>query len=269
MRTHDVPRWFTEVRVEVETLISNSECRKRFQEMIRAWSKASQTFMKWPEISWINDTDHPLRCYVPPKLAIEAPPQRFPLPVEDKALSLQEKYVALAMIHDALIEPAARSVPWDNEFDPYQFFVDLYLLDRNGETLRETLPDSDEPLLRKVLEDVKHDLQRVLSVRLGDPQDAEMDELDRYVEPLTSDQERIVRFLWTRKHATKFTTLKEQCWDKDVQTTTVSRTLERIGKRWTEEGIYDVSLNISKSKESVKLVKPDKSTDKKTDSTVG
>ena len=96
----------------------------------------------------------------------------------------------------------------------------------------------------------------------------EADECDRFVDPLTPRQKKIIRFLWSRKHATQFKTLIDECWKKDVEMTSVSRTLERIGERWYANNLCDISLNISEADQSVKLVKPDKSTDKKTDSTV-
>lgn len=85
-----------------------------------------------------------------------------------------------------------------------------------------------------------------------------LDELEVYLEPLTSKQQKIVRFLWTRHHATKFETLMENCWDKSIELDSVRRMLERINNNWIKRNpSLGISIYISKKDFKAKLLKPD------------
>ncbi len=145
MRTKTVPSWVMELRVEVAKLVGLPKNRERFLDMIREWKR--------PEIQRraVRDAD----SASPP-----APRIRCPLPMGDKNLSLPEKYVALAMIHDALLEPSGRITPRvasaDALADPYDAMA--FIAFRDEDALLEMLPDNSEALLRAVLEIIQSDL---------------------------------------------------------------------------------------------------------------
>lgn len=142
MRTKDLPSWVIELRVEVTKLVERPKNRERFLGMIREWKR--------PEIQRRAVRD------------VDAARVRCPLPIGDKHLSLPEKYVALAMIHDSLIEESGRITPRaasaEDLADPYDAMA--FIAFRDEDALREKLPDNSEALLRAALEDVKRDLQQ-------------------------------------------------------------------------------------------------------------
>ena len=171
-----IPRWVMELRIEVERLVEQPQTGERFREMIRDWSKAVtgklhadlDEFRKRVERLGVTSAAD----------GEEASPLRFPLPVGIQKPSLQEQYVALAMIHDALNEPAHQLNPWqdiqdDSTVDPFAFVV-RFKLDHNVPQFEEVFPESAEPLLRIALEAVKNDLKEMFPAsdeRREDPVD--------------------------------------------------------------------------------------------------
>lgn len=78
----------------------------------------------------------------------------------------------------------------------------------------------------------------------------------------TSLQMSVVELLWTRRHRTKFDTLRSTAW-KDrlpVSDGAIVRLLRRINAQWTH---LVFSLEISKLKKTVKLIRPDPKADGK------
>ena len=88
------------------------------------------------------------------------------------------------------------------------------------------------------------------------------DLLAMYLDPLTPLQTKVVEVLWTRRYRTKFKTLKDTAWNdrRPVSDLGVIRLLKRINARWTR---LPFSLEISESKDSVKLIRPDPKADGK------
>lgn len=266
-----------ELRIEVERLVEHPQTRGRFREMIRDWSTAitdklhadrDQLRKRVEQFGLTNAAD-----------GDEASPLRFPLPVGIQKPSLQERYVALAMIHDALNEPDHQLNPWqdiqgDSTVDPFAFVV-RFKLDHSVPQFQEVFPESAEPLLRIALEDVKNDLKEMFPAsdeRRENPVDlagAESgvksvrqqgnDPLSALLDELTSNQVKIVRFLWSHLHSVDWRSLPNDAFrdGEGRQDEAVKRALERLQGRLNE--LYErfhVELEINAETRRVRLEKP-------------
>lgn len=123
-----------------------------------------------PKQGWVWEWDyintpkaHPEReriCgWVPPDLAWSAePPVERILPLEDRALRLDEKYTLLAAVHDCALKGVDRIAPWRETSIPYVALCHN-LVKINGA----------EHELRTFLEDVKADLLARQRIIQGEP----------------------------------------------------------------------------------------------------
>lgn len=140
--------------------------------------------------------------------------------------------------------------------------------------LKVNLPDLAELLNRIAVESAKAIASQHHRTNQqpgkADPESDDGHSLGRYQDPLTPLEKRILKSLWSRKHAVQFDTLRTEAWeDEDVSDGGIDRRLKDVKKRWAAAGLTDIDLEISLASTSVKLLKPvPKKSDEKGDSTV-